>query len=91
MLFVRNCTIFLPPIDLRETKSISNIARNLSRILESLAKLSNILGFIKSFQRHIRVSNEFPTTLQRKKRKRNNTRKLDLCFILDAILNNTQI
>ena len=53
MLFVRNCTIFLPPIDLRETKSISNIARNLSRILESLAKLSNILGFIKSFQRDI--------------------------------------
>ena len=71
MLFVRNCTIFLPPIDLRETKSISNIARNLSRILESLAKLSNILGFIKSFQRHISVCNEFPTTLPRKKRKRN--------------------
>ena len=53
MLFVRSCTIFLPPIALRETKSISDIAHNLSRILESLAKLSNILGFIKSFQRDI--------------------------------------
>ena len=40
---------FLPPIALRETKSVSDIAHNLSRILESLAKLSNILGFIKSF------------------------------------------
>ena len=53
MLFVRSCTIFLPPIALRETKSISDIAHNLSRILESLVKLSNILGFIKSFQRDI--------------------------------------
>ena len=45
-----DCTIFLPPIALRETKSTSNIPHVLSRILESLAKLSNILGFIKSFQ-----------------------------------------
>ena len=73
MLFARNCTIFLPPIDLRETKSISNIARNLSRILESLAKLSNILGFIKSFQRHIksfqRVSNDTSTEKKKKKQR----------------------
>ena len=32
---------------------ISNIAHVLSRILKSLAKLSNILGFTKSFQRDI--------------------------------------
>ena len=41
---------FLPLIALRETKSTSNSPHVLSRILESLAKLSNILGFIKSFQ-----------------------------------------
>ena len=35
--------LFLPPIALRETKPISNTAHILSRILESLAKLSNIL------------------------------------------------
>ena len=49
--FIALFFFFLPPIALKETKSISNIAHVLSRMLESLAKLSNILDFIKSFQR----------------------------------------
>ena len=43
--------LFLPTIALKETKSISNIVHVLWRMLENLAKLSNILDFIKCFQR----------------------------------------